>query len=196
MSDGQSLSEDEGVGKGSHDGEVLSSPRGSGIMNAVLAPNRTDDGYPSKRREAMIPSRARSLWTVVTAAVVVAFAASLVGCAGAGGPLTPVMVSDVKSVAGTWRGKVHWNGSFDPERVELTIREDGSYDIVVWQPVGTSRGKGTMAVDKGRLATQGEKGRGMVTLLTNRRGDRFLSIEATLADNRILSADLSPVVSR
>jgi hypothetical protein len=36
----------------------------------------------------------------------------------------------------------------------------------------------------------------MVTLLTNRRGDRSLSIEATLADNRILSADLSPVVSR
>ena len=134
----------------------------------------------------MIHSRARSLRTVVTAIVVIAFATSLFGCAGAGGPLSPVMVSDVKSVAGTWRGR------FEPEPVELTIREDGSYDVVVYQTIGTSRGKGKIVVNEGRLVAQGERGRGMGTLLTNRRGDRLLSIEGTMSDNTILSADLSP----
>jgi hypothetical protein len=140
----------------------------------------------------MIPSGSRSLRTVVTAIVVVSFAASLIGCAGAGGPLSPVMVSDVKSVAGTWRGKVYKSGSFDPDPVELTIREDGSYDVVVYQTVGTTRGKGTMAVKEGRLLAQGEKGHGVATLLRNPRGDRLLSIEGTLSDNTILSADLLP----
>jgi hypothetical protein len=102
------------------------------------------------------------------------------------------MVSDVKSVAGTWRGKVYWSGRFEPEPVELTIREDGSYDVVVYQTIGTSRGKGKIVVNEGRLVAQGERGRGMATLLTNRRGDRLLSIEGTMSDNTILSADLSP----
>jgi hypothetical protein len=163
------------------------------MMSGVPEPNRADTGYPNARREAMIRSRARSLRTVVTTVIGVAFATSLVGCAGAGGPLSPVMVSDVKSVAGTWRGKAYRSGNFDPERVELTIREDGSYDIVVQETVGTSRGKGKIAVNEGRLVTQGEKGRSRITLLTNRRGDQLLSIEATLFDNTLLSADLSPV---
>jgi hypothetical protein len=141
----------------------------------------------------MIPTGSRSLRTVVTAIVAVSFATSLIGCAGAGGPLSPVMVSDVKSVAGTWRGKVYRSGNFEPEPVELNIREDGSYDIVVYQTIGTSRGKGKIVVDEGRLVAQGERGRGVATLLTNRRGDRLLSVEGTLSDNSILSADLSPV---
>jgi hypothetical protein len=161
-------------------------------MTGVPAPNRADTGYSDKRREEMIHSRTRSLRTVVTAIVVIAFATSLFGCAGAGGPLSPVMVSDVKSVAGTWRGKVYWSGRFEPEPVELTIREDGSYDVVVYQTIGTSRGKGKIVVNEGRLVAQGERGRGMATLLTNRRGDRLLSIEGTMSDNTILSADLSP----
>jgi hypothetical protein len=140
----------------------------------------------------MIPTGSRLLRTVVTAIVAVSFAASLVGCAGAGGPLSPVMVSDVKSVAGTWRGKVYRSGNFEPEPVELNIREDGSYDIVVYQTIGTSRGKGKIVVYEGRLVAQGERGRGVATLLTNRRGDRLLSVEGTLSDNSILSADLLP----
>ena len=39
------------------------------------------------------------------------------------------MVSDLKSVAGTWQGVVYEPGS-EPDNVELTIREDGSYDLV------------------------------------------------------------------
>jgi hypothetical protein len=137
----------------------------------------------------MKSNRARSLWTALTATVIVGFAASLIGCASAG-PVTPVVVSDVKSVAGTWKGIVYRSGS-EPEQIVLTIREDGSYDLVSAQPLG-SRGKGTMVVSNGRLVIEGEKGRGVATLLKNPAGDRVMNVEATLSDNSTLTAKLWP----
>jgi hypothetical protein len=138
----------------------------------------------------MTPGSARSHWTVLTAIVVVGLAAGLVGCASLG-PNTPVAVSDVKSVAGTWKGVVYRRG-FEPENVELTIREDGSYDVVSQQTIGASRGKGTIAVRDGRLIIQGERGHGVGTLLRSPDGDRVMEVEATLSDNSTLSAKLSP----
>ena len=137
----------------------------------------------------MKSNRARSLWTALTATVIVGFAASLIGCASAG-PVTPVVVSDVKSVAGTWKGIVYRSGS-EPEQVVLTIREDGSYELVSAQPLG-SRGKGTMVVSNGRLVIEGEKGRGVATVLKNPAGDRVMNIEATLSDNSTVTAKLWP----
>ena len=137
----------------------------------------------------MTPRGARSLWTVFIATVVVGFAASLVGCASLG--LTPVAVSDIKSVAGTWKGVVYQSGS-GPDHVTLTIREDGSYDVESRQTIGASRGKGQIVVKDGRLIMQGEKGRGVGTLLSSRGGDRVMRIEATLSDHRILTAELGP----
>ena len=137
----------------------------------------------------MTSNRDRSLWTALTATVIVGFAASLLGCASAG-PVTPVAVSDVKSVAGTWKGIVY-RSSFEPEQIVLTIREDGSYDLVSTQPLG-SRGRGKMVVSDGRLLIEGEKGRGVATLLTNPAGDRLMSVEATLSDNSLLTAKLWP----
>jgi len=133
---------------------------------------------------------ARSLWTVLTAIVIVGFAASLIGCASAG-PVAPVAVSDVKSVVGTWKGIVYGSGS-EPEQIVLTIREDGSYDIVSAQTVGTSRGKGKIVTRDGRLQFEGERGRGVGTLLKNPAGDLVMNVEATLSDNSILTAKLWP----
>jgi hypothetical protein len=138
----------------------------------------------------MTSNRARSLWTALTATVIAGFAASLIGCASVG-PVTPVAVSDVKSVAGTWKGIVYQSGS-EPDQVVLTIREDGSYDVVSAQPRGTSRGKGKIVVSDGRLLMEGEKGRGLGTLLKNPAGDLVLNVEATLSDNSILTAKLWP----
>ena len=138
----------------------------------------------------MTSNRDRSLWTALTATAIVGFAASLIGCASAG-PVTPVAVSDVKSVAGTWKGIVY-RSTFDPEQIVLTIREDGSYDFVSAQLVGTLRGRGKMVVSDGRLLIEGEKGRGVATLLRNPAGDRVMNVEATLSDNSILTAKLWP----
>jgi hypothetical protein len=138
----------------------------------------------------MTPSKARSPRTAFTATIVFVFAASLVGCASIG-PATPVAVSDVKSVAGTWEGVVYQSGS-EPDHITLTILEDGSYDVMSRQTYGTSRGKGRIVISEGRLILQGEKGRGMGTLSSNPSGDRVMNIEATLSDNRLLTAKLWP----
>jgi hypothetical protein len=138
----------------------------------------------------MTSNRARSLWTALTATIIVGFAASLIGCASVG-PVTPVAVSDVKAVAGTWKGIVYQSGS-EPDQVVLTIREDGSYDVVSAQPRGTSRGKGKIVVSDGRLLIEGEKGRGVATVLKNPAGDRVMNIEATLSDNSTVTAKLWP----
>jgi hypothetical protein len=137
----------------------------------------------------MTPSGTRSLWTAFAATVVVGFAASLIGCASAG-PLTPVAVSDVKSVAGTWKGVVYGFGS-EPESIVLTIQEDGSYNVEVRQALGPTRGKGTIAISEGRLIFRGERGRGVGTVLTSPNGDRVMDVQATLSDNSILTAKLS-----
>ena len=138
----------------------------------------------------MLPRAARCLRTVLITTAVVGFAAALVGCATAG-PISPVAVSDMKSVAGTWKGVVYGPGS-EPESIELTIREDGSYDVVSHQPYGESRGKGKVEISEGRLIMHGEKGRGVATVLSDRAGDRVMNIDATLSDNSTLSARLWP----
>ena len=137
----------------------------------------------------MTPNSARSLWTIFTTIVVVGLAASLVGCASAG--LRPVAVSDVKSVAGTWKGVVYLSGS-EPDEVTLTIREDGSYDVVSRQPIGVSRGRGQITISEGRLIMRGERGHGVARLLSSSGGDRVMSITATLSDNSTLTAELGP----
>jgi hypothetical protein len=138
----------------------------------------------------MTPSRAQSLWTVFTAAVVVAFAASLVGCSMFGA-LTPVAVSDIKSVAGTWKGTVY-PSSQEPDDITLTIREDGSYEIASRYTVGASRGQGQIVISEGRLILKGVKGSGVGTVLSGPGGDRVMNIEATLSDNSTLTAKLWP----
>ena len=131
----------------------------------------------------------RSLWTAFTATVV-GFTALLVGCASFG-PLTPVHVSEVKSVAGSWKGVVYESTS-EPDYITLTIQEDGSYEVMSRKTIGASRGKGQIVIRDGRLILQGQKGRGVGTLLSSGNGDRVMRIEATLSDNRILTAELGP----
>jgi hypothetical protein len=133
---------------------------------------------------------ARSLWTLRKTIVVVGFAAVLAGCASAG-PLSAVPISDIKSVAGTWKGVVY-HRSGEPENIELTIREDGSYDVVSRHPRGESRTSGKVEPSNGRLVMQGERGRGLGTVLSSPGGDRVMGIEVTLSDNSILSTRLWP----
>jgi len=123
-------------------------------------------------------------------AVVVAFVASLAACAKVG-PATQVTVPDVKSVTGTWKGIVHRSG-FEPDYVTMTIKEDGSFDVVSAQRSGSSRGRGKIVVRDGRLLFEGERGHGVGTLLRNPGGDLVMNVDATLSDNSVLTAKLFP----
>ena len=137
----------------------------------------------------MSPNGRRLSWTVLTA-VVVGFVISLTGCAKVG-PVTQVTVPDVKSVTGTWKGLVYRSG-VEAERITLTIHEDGSYDIVSAERPGTSSGKGKLVIADGRLLFEGERGRGVGTLLRNPGGDLVMNVDATLSDNSTLTAKLFP----
>jgi hypothetical protein len=103
-------------------------------------------------------------------------------------------VSDIKTVTGTWEGIVYPNSELDPDRVTLTIRDDGTHDVVsaARQTIGTSRGKGTIVIRDGRLIMEGERGRGVARLLKDRDGNLMMIVDATLSDNRTLSVQLSP----
>lgn len=132
----------------------------------------------------------RSVGTVLTA-FVVAMAATMGGCAGFG-PVTPVAASDIKSVAGTWKGIVYKKSEFQPDDVTLTIREDGSYDVVSTQGlIGVSSGRGKIVISEGRLIFEGEHGRGVGRLLRGPTGNLMMEVDATLSDNTALSAKLS-----
>ena len=77
--------------------------------------------------------------------------------------------------------------------VTLTIRDDGSFDVVSKKILGASRGKGHIVISDGRLVFEGERGlRGVGTVLRNPAGDVLMKIEGTLADNSTLSATLWP----
>ena len=130
------------------------------------------------------------LRSILVAIVLAEVAASSLGCASAG-PVTPVRVSDIKSVAGTWKGVLYRSG-VEPDNVTLTIREDGSYDLVSAQPDGTSRGRGKIVINDGRLLIEGEKGYGTGTLLRNPAGDLVMNVDAVLSDNSTVSAKLWP----
>ena len=138
----------------------------------------------------MTRSTLRTFAAVLTATVVVASAASLLGCASYG-PATRVAVPDVKSVTGTWKGTVYRSG-FEAESVALAIHDDGSFDVVSVTPGGTSTGTGKIIVSDGRLLVEGKRGRGTGTLLRNPAGGLVLNVEMTLNDNSTLTAKLWP----
>jgi hypothetical protein len=132
----------------------------------------------------------RSLWTVLGVTVMIGLAAALAGCASVG-PVTQVTVPDIKSVTGTWKGVLYRSG-VEPEDVTMTIRDDGTYDVVSADKVGTSRGGGKIVVSDGRLLLEGTRGHGVGTLLKNPGGDLVMNVDATLSDNSTLSAKLWP----
>jgi hypothetical protein len=136
----------------------------------------------------MTPSSRKRLCRRLAVAVIVGLSVSLVGCASIG-PVTPVAVSDIKSVSGTWEGTVYLTGS-ERDDVTLTIRDDGSYDVVSKRGLGVSSGKGHIVVSDGRLVIEGERGRGVGTVLRNRAGDVLMKVDMTLSDNSNLSAEV------
>jgi hypothetical protein len=139
----------------------------------------------------MTASSRRLVCSVLAVTVIVGLSVSLVGCANLG-PVTPVAVSDVPSVRGTWAGIVYLPGS-ERDEVTLTIRDDGSFDVVSKKILGASRGTGHIVISDGRLVIEGERGlRGVGTVLRNPAGDVLMKIEATLSDHSHLSAELWP----
>ena len=142
----------------------------------------------------MTRSGRRPAWSVLAVTVIIGLGISLIGCANLG-PVTPVAVSDVTSVSGTWEGIVYLPVMPGSERndVTLTIRDDGSFDVVSKKILGASHGTGRIVISDGRLVFEGARGlRGVGIVLRNPAGDILMKIEGTLSDNSHLSAELWP----
>ena len=138
----------------------------------------------------MTPSSRRLVCRVLAVTAIVGFSVSLVGCANLG-PVTPVAVSDVTSVSGTWEGIVYLPGS-ERNDVTVTVRDDGSYDVVSKKDLGVSSGRGHIVISDGRLVIEDARGRGVGTVLRSPAGDLLVKVDMTLSDNSHLSAELWP----
>ena len=136
----------------------------------------------------MTATSPRLVCRILAVTVMVELWASLAGCASLG-PVKSVAVSDVKSVSGTWKGIVYLPGN-ERNDVTVTIRDDGSYEALSVKQLGVSRGKGHILIRDGRLIIEGERGRGIGTVLRNSAGDVVMKVEMTLFDNSYLSAEL------
>ena len=110
------------------------------------------------------------------------------GCSSIG-PATPVAVTDVKSLSGTWAGIVYLPGS-ERDDVSLTVAEDGAYHVVSKVGLDVTTGNGRILVSDGRLVIEGDRGRGTGTVLRSPAGDIYIELEMTLSDNRNISAEL------
>jgi hypothetical protein len=105
-------------------------------------------------------------------------------------PSTPVSVSTLKSVAGTWAGVLYTEPpSEQDDWATLTIYEDGSYDFVSVRTIGILHAKGTLKLSGGKLRTETERGSGVVTLY-EKGGRRMLKLEGAAKDGMHYSADL------
>jgi hypothetical protein len=136
----------------------------------------------------MTLSSRRLVCRVLAVTVIVGLCVSLGGCAGIG-PVTPVAVSDVKSLSGTWEGIVYLPGS-ERDDVTLTIRDDGSYEVVSKRGLAVSSGRGHIVISDGRLVIEDARGRGVGTVLRSPAGDLLVKVDLTLSDNSHLSAEL------
>ena len=137
----------------------------------------------------MTLSSRRVVFSVLVVSVIAGSTVSLVDCASIG-PVTPVTVSDVESLSGTWEGIVYLPGS-ERNDITVTIHDDGSYDALSRKPLGVSRGRGRIVISDGRLIIEGQRGRGVGTVLRNSAGDVLMKVEMTLSDNSHLSAELT-----
>jgi hypothetical protein len=117
---------------------------------------------------------------------------SLVGCASTGPPESSVVpVTDVKTVAGKWAGLSDGPGSSQIDYVELTIRDDSTYEVTTRRQIGTFRSNGKITLSNGQLMMKGEHGTGVATLMT-RGSERTLRLDTVLQTNMKVAVTLKP----
>ena len=114
---------------------------------------------------------------------------------GGGSTRSRVPVTDLKAVAGTWDGLLSGlstRPSSDEDLVDVTIRDDGTYEAKAFRSVGVFQGRGTIELRQGALVFRGQSGATGTGQLFATDGRQVLEIEATTADGRRVTARLSP----
>lgn len=124
-----------------------------------------------------------------------ALAIVLTACAagtGASNPGTPVSITDVKMVAGRWDGLMSpETGRERDDFVEVTLREDRTYEAKSSRTIGVMDARGTYQISDGKLLFQGERSTGTGTLW-DKAGERLLTVAVTTKDGLRYRARLNP----
>lgn len=123
--------------------------------------------------------------------LVIGIASWLAACASTGGSSTVVPVSDVKSLAGKWTGVGEGPGSGQQDYVEMTIREDGSYDITTARTIGKAAGNGRITLRDGQVVMQGTHGTGVGSLMRGSGGERVLRVDVKFTGSQSAGSSVS-----
>lgn len=119
----------------------------------------------------------------------------LAGCAGSGSssmaPGVAVPITDLKTVAGKWAGVGSRQTSSREDWIDLTIREDGTFEMLSARQVGVLKETGTLMVSNGTLRVKDGPGTFIYTL-HDRGGQRVLMLDGTGASGVKYSAELRP----
>jgi hypothetical protein len=128
-------------------------------------------------------------------------AGALGGCASSPSPssvpaaaMSPVPITEFRTVAGRWAGPVTGLAQRRTEGdwVQLSIAPDGTYEFGIARTIGMFAGKGQFTLEDGKLVMAGERGRATYALFEG-GGRRLLRVNGVLAaGGGPVSAELSP----
>ncbi len=109
-------------------------------------------------------------------------------------PTKAVAVSNFKSVAGNWSGRLRRVPKQSGDNfVELTITEEGRWKFAAARTIGVFSGGGDLTIQNGKLVAEDAKGRTTFTLYEE-GGKRMLVVAARETSGKVLrwNADLFP----
>jgi hypothetical protein len=106
---------------------------------------------------------------------------------------TPVKLTDLGTVAGRWAGLGDLPGHRDDDLyVEVTLRDDGTYEATSARTIGLMDARGRVQVSDGRLLIQGNSGARGTATLYSANGQPTLVVQMTTARAGSASALLRP----
>lgn len=106
---------------------------------------------------------------------------------------TPVAVTSVATVAGRWAGLSYLPGDrMDENYIEVTLRNDGSYEATSARTIGFMDARGRVQVSDGRLLIHGDSGSRGTATLYSAGGERTLLVEMDTPRAGSITARLRP----
>jgi hypothetical protein len=101
-----------------------------------------------------------------------------------------VPVTDLKTVAGTWAGVAARDAGDQTDWLELTLREDGTFQGLSARQIGAFAGQGTLQLRDGSVHASGANGTAVMTLYE--QDGPMLTIRFTERNGVSYSARLRP----
>ena len=134
--------------------------------------------------------RSRAVSSLVLLLVVAAVAA----CSGSGassrGSGGMIPITDFSTVSGTWAGVAFRDVGRQDDWVEITLKDDGTFQAVSARQIGVFSGNGKLTLSDGRLTATGPRGTAVLTLY-DRQG-RVLRVDFQDVNGTGYTADLRP----